>query len=237
MRNRTLKKSIISMLAAGDLAGILALQDKYPRHHLINFLIGFLCHTDEMVKWRAVTALGQLVAALADEDMEAARIVMRRFMWMLNDESGGIGWGVPEAMAEVMACHAGLAGEYAHMTVANMREEGNFLELPMLQRGLIWGIGRLAGARPELMREKKAGLYLTQYLDSADPEVRGRAVWAFGRLDEPPPEKISQLQDDPAKVTIYRHPELKTCTVGELAHKVLHSGATASSLPSPRSVL
>ncbi|MCA1765286.1 MAG: HEAT repeat domain-containing protein [Desulfobulbaceae bacterium] len=230
MRNRALKKSIISMLADGDLAGLLALQDKYPRHQLINFLIGFLCQTDEMVKWRAVTALGQLVAALADEDMEAARIVMRRFMWMLNDESGGIGWGVPEAMAEVMACHPGLADEYAHMTVANMREEGNFLELPMLQRGLLWGIGRLAGARPKLMREKKAGLYLTQYLDSADPEVRGRAVWAFARLDEAAPEKISELQDDPAKVTIYRHPELTTYTVGELARKVPRSGTTASSL-------
>lgn len=25
--------------------------------------------------------------------MDSARIVMRRLMWSLNDESGGIGWG------------------------------------------------------------------------------------------------------------------------------------------------
>jgi hypothetical protein len=221
MRNRSLKETIVALLAAGDLAGVSALQDEYPRHQLINPLIGCLCHTEEMVKWRAVSALGKIVAGLADDEMEDARIVMRRFMWMLNDESGGIGWGAPEAMAEVMACHPGLAEEYAHIPVANMREEGNFLELPMLQRGLLWGIGRLAQVYPALMREKNAGLYLAQYLDSADPEVRGRAVWAFGQLGGTPPPEIRQLLNDRAKVTIYQPPELKTYSVGELAKNIL----------------
>jgi len=43
-----------------------------------------------------------------------------------------------------------LAEEYLHMLVSYMREDGpkafqdgNFIELPMLQRGLLWGIGRL----------------------------------------------------------------------------------------------
>lgn len=196
------------------------MQEKYPRHQLINLLIGCLCHTDEMVKWRAISALGRIVSLLADDEMESARVVIRRFMWMLNDESGGIGWGVPEAMSEIMACHSGLAEEYAHIPVANMREEGNFLELPMLQRGLMWGIGRLAGAYPELMRGKNTGLYLPPYLDSEDPEVRGRAVWAFGQLGEEIPAKISKLVGDRAKVTIYQHPELKIYSVGELAEIV-----------------
>jgi len=38
---------------------------------------------------------------------------MRRLMWNLNDESGGIGWGNPEAMGEILACHEALANEYA----------------------------------------------------------------------------------------------------------------------------
>eukprot|EP00362_Geleiidae_sp_MMETSP1317_P000447 CAMPEP_0201284794 /NCGR_PEP_ID=MMETSP1317-20130820/84991_1 /ASSEMBLY_ACC=CAM_ASM_000770 /TAXON_ID=187299 /ORGANISM="Undescribed Undescribed, Strain Undescribed" /LENGTH=71 /DNA_ID=CAMNT_0047606373 /DNA_START=1077 /DNA_END=1289 /DNA_ORIENTATION=- len=67
--------------------------------------------------------------------MEEARIVMRRMLWSMNDESGGIGWGVPEAMAEVMTCNKGLAEEYIHMLISYMREDGeelfqdgNFLE-------------------------------------------------------------------------------------------------------------
>jgi hypothetical protein len=142
-------------------------------------------------------------------------------MWMLNDESGGIGWGAPEAMAEIMARHAGLAAEYAHILVANMREEGNFLELPMLQRGLLWGIGRLAGVRPELMRARKAGRYLPPYLDSADPEVRGRAIWALGQLGVTRPARLAALVDDGAPVTIYRARRLESHTVGALAKKVL----------------
>lgn len=44
--------------------------------------------------------------------MEKACTVMRRLMWTLNDEFGGIGWGVPEAMGEIMVCHKGLAHIY-----------------------------------------------------------------------------------------------------------------------------
>lgn len=216
MRERALKKEIIALLKSGNLAGVLALQENNPRHRLINPLIGCLCHTDEMVKWLAVTALGQLVAGVADEDMEAARVVMRRFLWMLNDESGGIGWGVPEAMGEVMACHGGLAEEYAHMLVANMREEGNFLELEMLQRGLMWGLGRLCGTRPELMRKWNAGHYLLPYLDSADPEVRGRAAWALGQLGEVIPEIFARLIDDSSPAGIFHDMKLQRYTVGEL---------------------
>lgn len=221
MRERVLKKNIITLLAGGDLAGVIALQEKYPRYQLVNPLISCLCSTDEMTKWLAVSGLGQIVAGVAAVEMEAARVVMRRFLWMLNDESGGIGWGVPEAMGEVMACHGQLAKEYSHMLVANMREEGNFLELPLLQRGLLWGIGRLAGAQPELMRKHKAGLYLEQYLDSVDPEVRGRAIWAFGQLGDGGPAKLATLIADPAAVTIYQGHKLKAYTVGELAKMVL----------------
>ncbi len=221
MRQRALKKNIISLLDSGNLAGVLALQENYPKYKLINPLIGCLCTTDEMVKWLTVSALGQIVAGVADTDMESGRVVMRRFMWMLNDESGGIGWGVPEAMGEIMACHAGLAEEYAHILVANMREEGNFLELPMLQRGLMWGIGRLAGARPKLMKEKNAAKYLGQYLDSADPEVRGRAIWAMGQLGGVKPARLAELLDDRALVTIYQNQQLQSYTVGELVKMVL----------------
>lgn len=221
MQQRALKKKIITLLAADDLAGVLALQDIYPRYKLVNPLISCLCSTDEMVKWLAVSGLGQIVSEVANAEMEAARVVMRRFMWMLNDESGGIGWGVPEAMAEVMACHGRLAAEYAHILVANMREEGNFLELPMLQRGLMWGVGRLAGARPELMQEKNGAQYLEQYLASPDPEVRGRAIWAIDQCGTTKPAGLAALCNDNAQVTIYRDQRILFYTVGELAKMVL----------------
>jgi len=53
--------------------------------------------------------MGRVVSSLAEKDMESARVVMRRLMWNLNEESGGIGWGCPEAMGETMARSAPLA--------------------------------------------------------------------------------------------------------------------------------
>jgi hypothetical protein len=82
--------------------------------------------------------------------MESARVVMRRLMWNLNDESGGIGWGSPEAMGEITAGHPGLANEFACILVSYINPAGNFLEHESLQRGSLWGVGRLAHARPVL---------------------------------------------------------------------------------------
>ena len=62
--------------------------------------------------------MGQVVSNLADTDMESARVIMRRLIWNLNDESGGIGWGSPEAMGDIMACHERLAGEYHRLLVS-----------------------------------------------------------------------------------------------------------------------
>jgi len=148
---RGIKQEILALLKGAELDDILAALAGYPPEKLLNSLFSGICSGCEKTKWNAVSAMGATVARLADQDMEAARIVMRRFMWNLNDESGGIGWGTPEAMAECLACHERLATEYTHILVSFMREDGFYLELPSLQRGLMWGIGRLAQIRPKLL--------------------------------------------------------------------------------------
>jgi hypothetical protein len=174
------------------------------------------------VKWLAVAAMGQTVARLAEQDMEAARVVMRRFMWSLNDESGGIGWGVPEAMAEVLAVHSGLAEEYAHILVAFMREDGFYLEYEPLQRGLMWGLARLARVRPGLLRARSGALYLRPYLASPDAQVRGLAALALGYLKDPAAEtQLEMLRDDTAPVRFDEEGSILTTTVGELAGRAL----------------
>ena len=92
--------------------------------------------------------MGYAVDELARADREAARVVMRRLMWNLNDESGGIGWGVPEATGEIMARNPVLAEEYASILISYLREDGNFLEMEPLQCGILWGLHRLNTCRP-----------------------------------------------------------------------------------------
>jgi len=99
-------------------------------------------------------------------------------MWMLNDESGSSGWGAPEAMAEMMACHEGLASEYLPIFISYMDPEKNYLENPALQQDLLRGLARLAQHRPGLLNVFGTSQYLKAYLESEDPIIRDLAKQA-----------------------------------------------------------
>jgi hypothetical protein len=175
------KESIVACLKGEPVAAVLDGMRQWPPRQVVSPLIACLFHGDDRVRWHAVSALGATVAALAEMDREAARIIVRRLMWSLNDESGSIGWGAPEALAEIMARHDGLAEEYGHILVAYMGRDGCYLELPALQRGLMWGLGRLAGSGPTSSGD---GGPLPACCPISNPKIRRCAVlphgpWAF----------------------------------------------------------
>ncbi len=176
------KQKVLNLLAQGEdgLRKILAL----PPRQVINPLIGALLHRDERLRNEAIKAIGLVVARLAEEDIEAARIIMRRFMWMLNEESGGIGWGVPQAMAEVMVQSPELAKEYLAIFLSYIWEDGNYLEFTPIQREVLKGILRLVEFYPDLLWRYSAVEYLERLLDSQDPEVKALAQEALLRLKE-----------------------------------------------------
>ncbi len=220
MSERKIKKQLPGLLQ-GDLETALAEISKLSVQPALSGLISCLFRTEELIKWHAVTAIGQLMNDLAGRDIEAARVVMRRLLWSMNEESGGIGWGIPEAMAEIMAINSRLAKEYANMLVSYMREE-NYLELPALQRCLLWGIARLAQVRPELLLSYDADGYLSDYLESRDRTVVGLAARAFGFLkvkDAVP--HLELLVDDPQTLRIYEDNQFIDTTVGQLAGRAL----------------
>ena len=198
------KRAIQKILRRDDLPSIFAFLSSLPAVQTINPLFSGICHTDRAIRWHAIAAMGPCLARLANEEMEGARIVMRRFMWSLNDESGGIGWGAPEAMAEAMVHHARLAEEYAHILVAYMREDGYYLEYPPLQRGLMWALARLAGKRRRLLLERDAERYLSPYLRETDDEVRGLAAYALATLaSRKACDLLAAAENLPRSVTVY----------------------------------
>jgi len=220
MGGRKLKKKILGLLNENPLETSLEKICQFPPRQAVNPLFSFFYHSEELVKWRAVTAMGAVVARLAQEDMESARIVMRRLMWHLNDESGGIGWGAPEAMGEIMARHEKLAEEYACILVSYINQSGNFIEHEMLQRGVLWGLGRLAYVRPELVAN--AVDFLLPFIHSNDAVHRGFAAWVSGALSsEFTTPLLQNLVSDEAKIKIFINMNLVESTVGKLAQEAL----------------
>jgi hypothetical protein len=215
------RRKLLELLRGGEIDPAAAALRRLPGRGFLNPLRSALC-SDERAKWSAVTLLGLLTAELADRDLESARVVMRTLMWSLTEESGGIAWGVPESMAEIMACHETLAREYVAILVSYTREDGNFLEYEPLQRSVVWGIGRLAQVRPDILRAHHAGRHLPPYLESDDAAVRGLAAWALGLLGarEAAPG-IEALLADRAAVRLYLDRRLVTSSVAELASRAL----------------
>jgi HEAT repeat protein len=187
-------------------------------------LFSALCSSSPLVRWRAVTALGVVVAAMAAESPEKARVVMRRFIWSLNDESGGIGWGAPEAMAEIMTQSSLLAKEYHNHIAAYIHEDhcrpDCFLEYAPLRRGAVWGLGRLAQVRPDLT--VAAGPDLLCALADCDAAIRGYAAWACGimGLTSALPQ-LEAMTSDAAVMDIYRDRSLADTSVGTLAAEAI----------------
>ena len=233
MGGRKLKKKILELLNDNPFETSLDKICRFPPRQAVNPLFSFFYHSDERVKWRSVTAMGAVVARLAQQDIESSRVVMRRLMWNLNDESGGIGWGAPEAMGEIMARHEKLAEEYASILVSYINQNGNFIEHEILQRGVLWGLGRLAYARPQLVAN--AAAFLLPFLRSNDAIHRGLAAWVSGALSsEITTPLLQDLVADEAKITIFINMNLVESTVGKLAQEAL-AGTTRISLEKQRS--
>lgn len=187
---RALKSSLRSALQGDDwLQEAETLMEAHGRH-LVGPLFSFLLLGGAMTG-RAAYVLGQVVAAMADERMEDGRVIMRRLMWHMNEESGNIGWGIPEAMAECLVAHDGLAREFHRILVSYIRDrdgDSNFCDHAPLRRHCFWAVGRFLEGRPDFIKPEKQGGHdmneavleaLHAGLRDEDAQCRAYAAWAL----------------------------------------------------------
>lgn len=228
MKTRKRKKNILSLLAADNW------EEHLPQladlgQKAISPLFSALYNTSPLVRWHAITAFGVVVSAMAEQAPEKARVVMRRFIWNLNDESGGIGWGSPEAMAEIVTQSPLMAKEYHNHVLAYVHEDhcrpDCYLEYAPLRRGAVWGVGRIAQIRPDLARHAEADLLCL--LTDCDTSIRGLAAWACGLLQIQAARPILQTMlaeqsiAEQSIVELYLDRHLTYPTLGFLAQEAL----------------
>ena len=126
---------------------------------VVRFLIGRLCVTAEDEKWRAVRALG--VLAREPGLLTDARVhdLLQRFLWALNDESGAVPYGVPEAMGEILAARPEHRAAMLPILCGMLTEEETF-QTGAVERGLPGagpGRTRRAHGLPGSARRRRGG--------------------------------------------------------------------------------
>lgn len=214
------KRELDKLIAEGSEDALLAAaRDARKRSKLLRRITAGLCSAEPREKWRAVFAMG-VVAGEQGVEFGVLSERIRRFLWALNDESGDVPYGFPEALGEILAARPELRSEYISILVSFLAEEELVQTGPILA-GAIWALGR-AGVpeRSELERTRPG---LGAALGVGDPDVRGAALWAAARLGlvASLEREIRGLVDDGSAVCLLIDGVVQDMSVGALAGQVL----------------
>lgn len=129
----------------------------------LRVLISLTYDEDELARWRAIEAVGLVAVLQRTSDLEKIRDIIRRMMWLMNDESGGLGWHSPEMVGEILVNVPELIPEYAGLLPAYFHEEP-------FERGTWSAVSRVAAINSEIFRE------FTEEIETAltdpDPYIR-----------------------------------------------------------------
>lgn len=222
---RELKKRFKKLLESEDWRATLpeiVAEGKSGLGALFSFLL-----LDPLMRHRAAVAIGATTASLALMDPEAAKNVCRRFMWHMNEDSGNIGWGIPEAFAETLAASASLAQTYSSILISYIMDLGhadNYCDQDILRRSCYWACGRLAQSSPELAEKSRP--WLVRGLRDEDEICRGMAAWALAQLTpdimEVPPLRELACADNQEECEFFDGDRLVKTTVSQLAELAMN---------------
>jgi hypothetical protein len=142
-------------------------------------------------------------------------------MWLLNDESGGIGWRAPEMMGEIIRSRPERFPEFVPIliSVLDMAEE----DAIHFRAGTLWAIGRLGQVMPEAVQT--AIPWIIPCLENPNPQTRGLAAWCLGQLGAS--EQLASheaLFEDEGPVDIYTDGQLVSTRVSDLARTTPRPG-------------
>jgi len=132
---------------------------------------------------RAASALGLVISVMAKESPESARNIVRRFMWHMNEDSGNIGWGIPEAFAETLACSPLLFREFHKVLISYIvqtNNSNNYCDYAPLRSSCYWAVGRLVQVEPSIIPYVRPHLELG--LADEDEKCRDKAKWAMAQF-------------------------------------------------------
>ncbi|MDO8282028.1 MAG: HEAT repeat domain-containing protein [Thermodesulfovibrionia bacterium] len=208
----TLKKKVIAILESQEYPRLF---DLWPENRkILRLLISLTYDKKSILAWRAIEGVGILSALIAKDDPNTVRNLVGRLLWMIRDESGGIGWSSPEMLGEIVRNNPVLCSDIAPIIVSFNEEE------PLLP-GILWAFGRVGEMNKELMLPSVEDIL--PFLDHPSSLIRGLTVWALGKTVETRSiAKRKAMTSDSGSLIIYDNSRLIETTVGRIASIALN---------------
>jgi hypothetical protein len=142
MTQSEMKKHIFRSLESNDLDAVVSLAQ--GSRQAMSMLVRLAYDKETLVGWRAIKAVGRVAKTLVKIDPEFLRITIRKLLWMLTDESGGIGWSAPELLGEIVSADPGQFADIIPIIadVYNIEEH-------VFRPGVVYALLRIAETDPE----------------------------------------------------------------------------------------
>jgi len=137
-----LKKSILHSLELNDLDTVASLVKENRR--ALAVLVRISYDKETLAGWRAIKAVGLAAKALVKTDHEFLRETVRKLLWSLSDESGGIGWSAPELLGEIVSADPKMFSDIVPL-IAQVYE----VEEEVFRPGVVYALARIAETAPE----------------------------------------------------------------------------------------
>lgn len=225
MTQLEMKKFIHHALEVNDLDAVVLLVQKNRK--ALSLLIRMAYDKETLVGWRAIKAVGRIANALVKNEPEFLRIAVRKLLWSLSDESGGIGWAAPELLGEIV--HSDPEG---FADIIPLIAEVYDIEEQTFRPGVVYALARVAEVSPEMIASYQKiiirslvdtnpliRIYTLDLIGLLWPLVCDKNLWSM-EYKKKIESIVNNMKNDKKVAWIYRNNDFIDIEVGELADKL-----------------
>jgi hypothetical protein len=220
-KKRADKKLVKELAAAGDIDALV--DYSFDDRRTFRFLQRLLYDPDEAGRYWTAWVIGQVCARVSSREPGPVADLMHRLFEACSD-SAATSWGMIEAIGSIIAARPDIYGGFTRHLLSFMGDKST-------QAQVIWALGEIAGARPDLVR--KIPFYaLISFLGHENAEIRGLVVRLMGRIRAAEAAfQVVGLQNDQSEFTVYEKGRPMRTSVARLAAEameMIHSNRDAA---------
>ncbi len=214
-----MRQAAIFALEGNDFETVMTLARQTRK--LLSILVRLAYDKDTIVGQRAILAIGHVATLYVRTNYEILRETIRKLLWSLSDESGGIGWSAPEILGEIVR-----ADPKKMADVVPLIAEIYTIEEKVFRPGVLYALKRVAEIRPEAVLPFQE--LVISGLTEKDPLARIHSLelatllreWIYPEHRESLLTHIVNLIPDHVEAWVYKDGGFVEVEVGELAEKV-----------------
>jgi hypothetical protein len=221
-----MRKIILQALESNDLDAVVSLAQKSRK--ALSLLVRMAYDKETLVGWRAIKAAGRIAKALAKIDHEFLRITIRKLLWSLSDESGGIGWSAPELLGEIVS-----SDPEGFADIIPLIAEVYDIEEQTFRPGVVYALTLIAENSPELTacyqkiiikslvdKNPMIRIYALELVEVLWSNVCRKNLWTK-EFQEKVKRVVQSMENDREVAWVYKNNDFIDVQVGEMSKIVV----------------